>query len=88
MQAIKPLVARLWPVLVIAGLLVLAQRLAVDAYWETHPEAKLQAEIQRPVVEKTLIKLRDQRRKAAQADEIDRWMSTNALVETKPTQRN
>lgn len=56
----------LLPVLAITALLFLAQRLAVEAYWEVHPEAKLQAEFRRPLVQKALIDLRDKRQKDAQ----------------------
>lgn len=83
MRSAKLILGRLWPVLAVAGLLVLAQRLAVEGYWETHPEARLQAEIQRPAVEKALIKLREQRQNAAQSDKLDRWKSTNASAETE-----
>lgn len=55
----------LLPVLAIAALLFLAQRLAVEAYWEMHPEAKLQAEVRRPLVEKALLDLRERREKEA-----------------------
>jgi len=58
--------SKLLPVLAVAALIFLAQRLAVEAYWEIHPEAKLEAEVRRPLVEKAISNLRDHRQKERQ----------------------
>ncbi len=66
MRTIRLTLLGLLPVLAIAALMVLAQRLAVEAYWEIHPEAKLEAEVRRPTVEQALSGLRERRQKEAQ----------------------
>lgn len=66
MRTIRLILLGLFPVLAIAALMVLAQRLAVEAYWEVHPEAKLEAEVRRPAVEKAISSLRERRRQETQ----------------------
>jgi hypothetical protein len=52
----------------IALLLVLAQRLAVDAYWETHPEEYLKAVSQESAFRAMLARVRTLQRLNAEAD--------------------
>lgn len=68
MHTAKLIGLRLLPVFAAAALLFMAQRLAVEAYWEIHPEAKLEAEFRRPFVQKALMDLREKRQKNAQEE--------------------
>ena len=65
-------------ILAVVLLLVFAQRLAIQAYWETHPEEYIKAVAQRPALEAVLTKVRTLQRNKAEADAAGRAQGINA----------
>lgn len=66
-------------------LMVVAQRLAVRAYWEVHPEEQLKAATQQPLVERALVKLADSQKAQHRHEErlTEFLKNLEAMVESK-----